>query len=50
MKNTDILLHEAQKSNVAHKYAAIIYHRNHIVGIGHNYITNCSTKSRKCVL
>jgi hypothetical protein len=44
------LYKEAKKSNVNHKYAAVIFHRNKIVGIGHNFITSVRGKLRECVL
>ena len=44
------LYKEAKKSNVNHKYAAVIFHRNRIVGIGHNFITSVPGKLKECVL
>mgnify|MGYP003332999316 CR=1 FL=1 len=50
MDLTDQLLSLAQKSDQQAKYAAIIYHRNKIVGLGHNYLIADTTKKKYCLL
>ena len=44
------LLHIAIKSNQRAKYAAIIIHRNKIIGVGYNHIGSYSTQTEQCLL
>ena len=40
----------AMKSNIRAKYAAMIIHRNKVIGIGYNNIGSYSTNSTQCLL
>lgn len=40
----------AMKSNLRAKYAAIIIHRNKVIGVGYNYINSYSTQTDQCLL
>lgn len=40
----------ALKSNQRAKYAAMIIHRNKVIGIGYNHLISNSTKYTQCLL
>jgi deoxycytidylate deaminase len=40
----------AIKSNQRAKYAAIIIHRNKVIGVGYNHIGSYSTQNEQCLL
>ena len=40
----------ALKSNLKAKYAAMIIHRNKVIGIGYNYLITNSTSDTQCLL
>jgi hypothetical protein len=40
----------AMKSNLRAKYAAMIIHRNKVIGIGFNHTDSYSTNSTQCLL
>jgi deoxycytidylate deaminase len=40
----------ANKSNQHTKYAAVIIHRNKVIGIGYNHIDSYSTQINQCLL
>jgi hypothetical protein len=40
----------AKKSNQRAKYAAIIIHRNKVIGVGYNHINSYSTQTNQCLL
>lgn len=50
MDLSEKLYNLAQKSDQSTKYAAIIIHRNKMIGFGYNHHIVNSTKSRQCVL
>jgi hypothetical protein len=50
MSVSDKLYLNAIKSNQRAKYAAIIIHRNKVIGIGYNHTDSYSTKSEQCLL
>jgi hypothetical protein len=50
MNITDKLSLIANKSNQHAKYAAIILHRNKVIGIGYNHVDSFSTQLNQCLL
>lgn len=40
----------AMKSNLRAKYAAIIIHRNKVIGVGYNSVGSYSTLTDQCLL
>jgi deoxycytidylate deaminase len=50
MNITEKMLLIANKSNQHAKYAAIIIHRNKVIGIGYNHIDSFSTQTNQCLL
>jgi deoxycytidylate deaminase len=50
MNFSDMLSSIAMKSNQRAKYAALIIHRNKIIGIGYNHLINNNTNITRCLL
>lgn len=46
----DILIREAQKSNVKKQYVAVLMHRNKVLSIGYNYLRPNVSQTKSCVL
>jgi deoxycytidylate deaminase len=40
----------AMKSNQREKYAAMIIHRNKVIGVGYNSVSSYSTLTEQCLL
>ena len=50
MSISDKMISIALKSNQKTKYAAIIIHRNKVIGMGYNHLITSSTGVTQCLL